>query len=636
MTNILKAEEWETKGDLELEPNAMKVVKSNKNYIVIAGPGAGKTELLAQRASFLLETNICPYPRKILAISFKKDAARNIAERVEARSGKEAAKRFVSKTYHAFAKMIMDHFIKAIPEKYRPSLDYDILTHINKDQKENIILQFENEVPEKFSNLTYGLQEINPTTFWNKDLTAYSLPFNDEYETIEEWLVSKVWDKFLAGNEDRKFVLTFSMIVRLAEYLLRSNPLILKALRATYSHVFLDEFQDTTYPQYDLLKTCFLGSTSVLTAVGDQKQRIMSWAGAVSNVFELFKKDFEAEDISLNMNHRSAPKLIKVQNVFAKFLSGETIDIKYNKKWDESDGICELWLFNDYETEAKKIADSIADWVEKDNINFRDICILLKQKPDKYADEIINELNNRGIKARNESRIQDILSEEISGIILAMINFSVRGGNSEDYSHIMDTLKFINGYDEETDPIKVLELENKLRENRIKLKEKLNNVNNKEELSDVIDNIINFYGKSDILAKYPQYRNKDWYKKIIKQIISYLWDEYEKYQNWKEAVASFCGEDTVPIMTIHKSKGLEFNTIFFVGLEDSAFWTIKDQLREDTSAFFVAFSRAKKRAIITFSKYRNFRRFSLQSRKNVGFIYQLLNEAKIMEIKKFE
>ena len=79
MPQFTKPEAWTTAGGLFLEGNADLVVKGDKNYLVTAGPGAGKTELLAQKACYLLETNTCKSPKKILAISFKRDAASIIA-----------------------------------------------------------------------------------------------------------------------------------------------------------------------------------------------------------------------------------------------------------------------------------------------------------------------------------------------------------------------------------------------------------------------------------------------------------------------------------------------------------------------------------------------------------------------------
>ena len=74
----VRSEDWRPADGFVLEPAVDKAVRAMSNAIVIAGPGAGKTELLAQRACFLLQTGICPPPMRILALSFKRDAARNL------------------------------------------------------------------------------------------------------------------------------------------------------------------------------------------------------------------------------------------------------------------------------------------------------------------------------------------------------------------------------------------------------------------------------------------------------------------------------------------------------------------------------------------------------------------------------
>lgn len=80
MSRLLDPNAWLPVGIEELEENAMQAVKASGNTLVTAGPGAGKTELLGQRGVYLLETGTCPFPRRVLAISFKRDAARNSAE----------------------------------------------------------------------------------------------------------------------------------------------------------------------------------------------------------------------------------------------------------------------------------------------------------------------------------------------------------------------------------------------------------------------------------------------------------------------------------------------------------------------------------------------------------------------------
>ena len=110
MTHPLNFEEWRLAGIDDLEPAAWEVLRSRRNMVVIAGPGAGKTELLAQRACYLLQTGMARYPRRILAISFKRDAARNLKDRVSRRCEPEDAARFDSFTFDAFAKSLLDRF----------------------------------------------------------------------------------------------------------------------------------------------------------------------------------------------------------------------------------------------------------------------------------------------------------------------------------------------------------------------------------------------------------------------------------------------------------------------------------------------------------------------------------------------
>ena len=121
---IISADKWTPCDGITLEENAEMAIREARNILVVAGPGAGKTELLAQKASYLFQTNKCPEPKKILAISFKKDAAGNLKERVTKRCGDDAGRRFVSLTYDAFSKNILDHFRFALPEEYRPNAEY--------------------------------------------------------------------------------------------------------------------------------------------------------------------------------------------------------------------------------------------------------------------------------------------------------------------------------------------------------------------------------------------------------------------------------------------------------------------------------------------------------------------------------
>ncbi len=223
---LMRLSVWRPIAVESLEPVAERAVRSSSNTLVVAGPGAGKTELLAQRACFLLQTGMCEWPFRILAISFKRDAARNLADRVRLRCGHELSSRFNSFTFDSFAKRLVDRFSSGLPKPWCPTKDYEL-----------------------------RLKELN----WKPSARIAEEPPPN----------TALWKKFV---EDKKpSWMNFPMLSVLAEHILVLNPFVLKALRGTYRYVFLDEFQDTTDLQYQLVKTAFLGSEAVLTAVGDPK-----------------------------------------------------------------------------------------------------------------------------------------------------------------------------------------------------------------------------------------------------------------------------------------------------------------------------------------------------------------------------
>ncbi|WP_197476071.1 UvrD-helicase domain-containing protein, partial [Oleiphilus sp. HI0043] len=97
----------------------MNIITCDDSIAVLAGAGAGKTELLAQKASYLFYTANCPWPKRILSLTFKTEAQINIKERVSKRCGDKAA-RFDSFTFHALCKSIVDRFKNTLPRAERP------------------------------------------------------------------------------------------------------------------------------------------------------------------------------------------------------------------------------------------------------------------------------------------------------------------------------------------------------------------------------------------------------------------------------------------------------------------------------------------------------------------------------------
>ncbi|TWH59616.1 superfamily I DNA/RNA helicase [Desulfitobacterium sp. LBE] len=618
MTNkIVRDTEWKPIDGMKLEESALSAVRENNNVLVTAGPGAGKTELLAQKACYLLQTDKCINPRKILAISLKTDAADNLKKRVEKRA-KETSERFISMTYDAFAKGLLDRFRKGLPEKYRPKPNY----LIGEDADIHIQLAFEKA---GFVNR----KRLSPSklkSYFHNQLAAVTLPITSN--TMRE----KVWLLLIKGDADIRPCLTFQMVSRLTEYIIKTNPTLKYSILLTYSHVFLDEFQDTTEIQYELVKTCFMNTNTNITAVGDNKQRIMVWAGALETAFNDYRSDFSSIDKTLLMNHRSAPKLVELQRMMYASLQDDPKEIYCSDKWKQDEGEVRLFKFDNTVTEAKNIAADIINLYTQ-GVELKDICILTKQQPEKYTVDLIKTLAENGIRARVETEYQDLLKEPISLLIINSLYLIVKKKNPDSWEVITNYLnKAYSGQiscnfdyliDKQTELTAILKGH----------KKDLLQCEEDKLFIDIIDSILDFFNVDIIKSMYPAYAQGAYFEKTKKKLISLLWNEYEGANHkWEIALENFEGIHSIPIMTIHKSKGLEYDTIYFIGLEDSAFWNFRNQPMEDRCAFFVALSRAKRNVNFTFSEDRKVGFNDVQTHIVINEFYELLEKSKIVDV----
>lgn len=606
----ISIKEWKPSDGLILESAALNAVNDLNNSLVVAGPGAGKTELLAQKACFLLETNSCVNPSKILAISFKKDAAVNLKDRIKLRLPKNLESRFISQTFDSFSKSILDRFLYALPEEFRPDPNYEIAEN-------------QNECVRAFSKCGANLYNNKIKKQYIDNLTKRRI------EHVSG-VYKDVWDKLLKGDGDIKPTLSFQMISVLAIYILETNPLILKSLRKTYSHVFLDEFQDTTRLQYALVKVCFHNSEASITAVGDHRQRIMLWAGAKPDIFDSYKNDFNSQEYTLVMNHRSAPRLLEIQKTVNNYLQDIPISPIANPKWTEDEGVAEIWYFKDSFIEAEHVAERITQLIHQQQISYRDICIIVKQSVQQFSDEIIGVLEKVNIQARNEVQFQYLLKEDIVLLILNTLKSALDVRDSDSWSFIWEAKTFFEGKSGTVNPLIIDELRKQLKLMLRIVKSRLMKITHQEELNILLMDIVDFYNVNKIRKYYPQYSQGQYINKLRENLTDYLYQYYLSKNDWIAAIDSFQGNDSIPIMTIHKSKGLEFDVVFFVGFDDNSFWSFSDQEDEDKCTFFVGLSRSKRYLYFTFSENRFGRR---RTNSDISILYHMLEESGVVEEK---
>lgn len=526
---MIHSDDWSPVSGLRLERNALKAVRErSSNVVVSAGPGAGKTELLAQRADFLFRTGASPYPKRILAISFKVDAARNLQSRVRLRSGSQFAARLDSFTFHAFAKRLIDNF--------RPAL--------------------------------IGMNALN---------SDYRI---DTRSRIQ--------------NEQ----ITFDDLVPLALEILEKNAYARGALRQTYSHVFMDEFQDATTTQYAFLKEAFAGTGVQLIGVGDTKQRIMGFADALEGVMATFADDFSATELQLYQNFRSKPRLRRMQNRMILEMdppaASQTSDLL------GEDGVVQVFRFDTDEQEAVAVTKTICAWLEE-GVAPREITVLARQQPHLITRVLGEHLTAAGIPYRNEQQSQDLTTEPAAALIFNFLRVVADDGRPEEYSELVRVVT--RGGIKEADGVLDSKLRTILRETREVVRGKGFDASDYTSWKPLVSAFLRFVTRPAINALSPSYQQGARLNQVIKDAIGAFKRELAVDGNAVAALDRLSEDDAVRVLTIHKCKGLEFEKVVVLGVERQFFWGGKDA--DVKAEFFVAISRAKDELVLTTARHRS-------------------------------
>lgn len=542
---MIPVEQWKPADGLTLEPNALRaVLEQEKCLALTAGPGAGKTEMLAQRADFLFRTGTCRYPKRILAISFKVDASTNLKERVKRRCGNDLASRFDSYTFHAFAKRIIDRF--------------------------RCVLTGDNALK---SGYTIGEQRV----------TGEQITFND--------------------------------LVPLAIEILENSEIARNAIRQTYSDVFLDEFQDCTNLQYELIKLAFQGTRVRLTAVGDTKQKIMAWAGALDGIFQTFARDFSAAPLNMYRNFRSKPVLLRLQNKIIQRMDSNSVMPDEQLLGDEGEII--LREYQSSLDEAIQIADFIQQWSNEEKVPLSEIAILISKQADLYGQLIMQELDSRQIPYRNEQQLQDISTEPIARLIVDYLLCLYGKKESNAWIRLEEQLMpFVD--DEELEFSQRLYFQDFFSEQQRKAKQAIQHGNKYSDWWERVKEFLQKLNIETIVALSPEYESRIRLEELIKETKKRIIELLEKEQDLLKALRYFSDDQAVRILTIHKSKGLEFHSVIMLAVEKETFWGKVD---EERCAFFVGISRAKQRLLVTYSQQRekpegNVKQWSVNRKKH--------------------
>ncbi|MBF6094989.1 UvrD-helicase domain-containing protein [Nocardia cyriacigeorgica] len=516
---MISTEQWQAAADMILEPNAHTAATSlTGNLVVTAGPGAGKSELLAQRADFLLRTGQCRYPRRILAISFKVDAAKNLTDRTRRRCPPHLAARLDSYTFHAFAKRLIDVF--------RP-----VLT---------------------------GIDALDP------DYTIG--PVRIPQRQID-----------------------FDSMAPLATTILERSPVARTALRHTYGFVFLDEFQDCTANQYSLLRAAFLDTDTDLIAVGDVKQRIMGWAGALDGVLKRFAEDFEAARLVLYMNFRSLPRLRRMQNAMIKVL--EPTDAVEDTEILGDEGSIEIFHYRDSSEEARALARKIHSWITIDGVPAEEIAVLVAKQVGPYTESLRSELRAQQIPFRDENEFQDLAAEPIVMLVIDYLTVVAEDGKPDAYARLMDVATGWRADDEEDAQKAYSALRTLIDDTRLTYRR-----NSSQPLQELIDRLLDHLGDEVLSSLAPEYSQGTRLRDTIDDLCTRLTRIHGQTSDLPQTLREFTGHNSIKLMTVHKAKGLEFDNVVVLAVENELYW---GDAKAERSVYFVAISRARKALCLT-------------------------------------
>ena len=236
-------------------------------------------------------------------------------------------------------------------------------------------------------------------------------------------------------------------------------------------------------------------------------------------------------------------------------------------------------------------------------------------------------LQRKEICLRDESVLQDLRAEPISKVVMAALRLSTRERDSQAWISLAEEVSLLSGNDLELDELAI---------ERIATKHKTvvsEHLASRLALKDLPGRLMAVLGANRYCATYRQYTNGDYLNRTVEGLGTALQASLANVGQTSRVPDDFAGVNVLPAMTIHKSKGLEFRTVIFLGLEDSQWWGFRNQPEEEKRAFFVAFSRAKEKVLFTWSDERE-GRFGRerQLRNDVDALHSILGQAGVRTV----
>lgn len=609
--------------------------------MVIAGAGSGKTKALTHRIAYMIQEGINPFA--IMALTFTNKAAKEMKERIMKLVDAHSARNVWMGTFHSiFARILR---IEAQHLGFTP--DFTIYDTDDSKQLINSILK-ERELDTKAYPAKYILHRISMAKSALYTAEDYCNNFDIQQQDIRanKPLIGEIFKSYNARLQ-RANAMDFDDILFYTNVLLRDFPEILYKYQQRFEYILVDEYQDTNYAQYLIIRR-IAAMRENICVVGDDAQSIYGFRGAnIQNILN-FKTDYPGQKlIRLEQNYRSTKTIVNAAN---SVIDHNKDQIK-KKVWsdnEEGDLITVLRATSDGE-EGILVANSIFGYKMSQQLNNKDFAILYRtNSQSRSLEEALRKKNipykiYGGLSFYDRKEVKDLLAyfrvvinPHDEQALLRIINYPARGIGKTTIERLMVVADERNKgiWDviaNENEPMPQdfnSGTANKLRNfaTMIKSFQTLLDKQNAIELAKHICNtvgIIKDLKEDDTPEGAARVDNIEELLNAIMEFSDKQVDEVTGEQNevtlnkFMEDVALLSDQDKkddenadyVTLMTIHSAKGLEFPYVYIVGLEENLFPGIqslstREELEEERRLFYVALTRAEKKLVLSYAESR--------------------------------
>jgi len=589
------------------------VLHQNGPLLILAGAGAGKTKTITTRIMHLIKSGV--EPKNILAITFTNKAAKEMRERIMTALEKDnglksnyyTEKPFVS-TFHALGVHILKENAREIGlTRHFSIFDKGDSQKTVRDIVRDLGLDPKQHEPNKYLNI------ISREKGNLKTVEDFLESIRGQNTTSQHELIGQIWSAYEKKLREEK-ALDFDDLLLKTYKLLKNKPEILQKYQQIWPYIHVDEYQDTNQVQYMITKLLAEKNRNICV-VGDIDQNIYSWRGAdIKNILN-FEKDYpEAKIVLLEENYRSTQNILAVANAVIK-INTNRVEKNLFTKNAEGEKLTMYTGFNENE-EAHFIANKSKELIES-GIEARNIAVLYRAN---FQSRAIEEAfltksvpyQVLGTKFFERKEVKDVVSFLRAGLnpesltdIKRIINVPARGIGkvtilkifSDERNGLPATMKIkINQFFNLLKEIGKVALEKRpseviqyiIKESGIENELQNGNDEDKERLE-------NMRELATLAIKYDYLPIGEGIEKLIEEAaLATDQDSLEKNEN------------AVKLMTVHASKGLEFDYVFITGLEEGLFphermnaVKNKEDGEEERRLFYVALTRAKKKIFLT-------------------------------------